>query len=250
MNFCVITIYWINQLFKKQPNYFRFKNCQSGLPVVALAQSGQTLIETIVAILVLTTALTTGLALIISSVSSSTTSQNQLIATSLAKEGIEAVRKMRDTNWLESDAKGGSYDLQSCGFSISPYCYPRWLDGVGGSGYSNYAISESNSANRWRLQFNSSNRTWSLENNNNYNLYLQSDGTYTHDSNGGSNFARRIKISYNTAAPYDAQNPEVIVQAIVGWRGKTCTAMTNQDPETTNCKTIMEERLTNWKDYK
>lgn len=214
-------------------------------------QSGQTLIETIVAIFILTTALTTGLGLVIYVFSAGSVSQNQIIATSLAKEGVEAIRMMRDTNWLEADKKGtGGTDLQPCADLGNKFCYPDFYKGVGGSGYSNYKLEVSNNDNKYRLEYNSAGRTWNLATNNNFNLYLQSDGAFTHTENGNSVYARRIKITHNTVSPYTAANPELIIQSIVGWRDKKCTPMTGQDPETTNCKIIIEERLTNWKDYK
>jgi hypothetical protein len=212
-------------------------------------QSGQSLIETVVAIFVLTTALTTGLGLVIYVFSAGSVSQHEIIATNLAKEGVEVVRMMRDTNWLEADKKGGSFDLQPCADLGGKLCYPEYYKGVGGTGYSDYKLNESDNANKYRLEYNSVNRTWNLVTNNLYNLYMQVDGSFTHVENGNSVYARRIKISHNTASPFTAANPELIIQSIVGWRDKRCTPMTGQDPETTNCKVVIEERLTNWKDY-
>ncbi|HTL39635.1 MAG TPA: hypothetical protein VL306_02375, partial [Methylomirabilota bacterium] len=129
-------------------------------------------------------------------------------------------------------------------------CYPSWLTGPSGTPYHNYDISESNNANRWQLAFDSVNKTWALTTNGNYNLYLQPDGTYTSTVNGNSTFARRILITYNTNVPYTSQNPEVIVQSVVGWRDKKCI-WSDEDPTIApaNCKVTVEEHLTNWKDY-
>lgn len=189
---------------------------------------------------------------------------HEIVATNLAREGIEVVRMMRDTNWLEGDHRGtDAFALdKDCG-SDPPggqnnanensmdgkVCYPSWLNGPNGSGYHNYVINQSTNQNRWRLEYDIGGRDWDLANNRNYNLYLQNDGSYTHQSNGVSVYARKINITYNVQAPYTPRNPEVIVQAVVGWRDKNCTAMTGQDPETTGCNVVLEERLTNWKDY-
>jgi hypothetical protein len=214
-------------------------------------ERGQTLIETIVAIFLLTTALTTGIGLAIYAFNTSSTSQSEIIASNLAREGIDVVRMMRDTNWLEGDHKGGGWGLQPCADLGGKDCYPEWLTGPSGAPYHNYDIRESSNNNRWRLQFHSLSNFWeSLETSNNYNLYLQSDGSYTHDAVGTSYFARRILIAYNTVAPYTASNPEVIVQSVVAWRGKDCTwAGTDPTVAPSRCKVVVEEHLTNWKDY-
>ncbi len=209
---------------------------------IKFGQSGQTLIETIVAIFVLTTALTTGLGLAIYALSSSGVSQTEIIAANLAREGVDVVRMMRDTNWLVGDEEGGSAALQACAdLPGSALCYPEAFTGP------EFDISDPGS---YILVFDSIGGDWSLQNgNSNYNLYLQSDGSYTHIENGASQFARKITLELNTASPYTIQNPELIVRSIVGWIGKSCSAITDEDPSTTNCNIVVEEHLTNWKDY-
>src|SRR3989344_2406253 len=63
-------------------------------------EKGQTLIETVVALFVLTTGLTAGLSLAIYSFSTTTEISRKIIATGLAREGIEVARRQRDSNWL------------------------------------------------------------------------------------------------------------------------------------------------------
>jgi hypothetical protein len=207
-------------------------------------QRGQSLMETIVAIFVLTTAIAAGLGVGIFAFSAATTSQNEVVGANLAREGIEVVRMMRDSNWLAGDVAGGSYALRTCADLPvdKQQCYPLGFSGP------TYNIGTPGS---YRLAYNNSNSTWAINaGGGNYNLYQQSDGSFTHGVNGVSLYARKIVISTNTASPYTAQNPELIIQSIVGWTGKKCTPMTNQDPSTTNCRMTVEERLTNWKDYR
>jgi Tfp pilus assembly protein PilV len=94
-------------------------------------QSGQTLIETIAAIFILTMALTAGLGLTIYVLSHSKTTLDEIVATNLAREGIDVVKNMRDTNWLESDAKAvAPWDLQDCTLNgKTVQCYPRVWEG-------------------------------------------------------------------------------------------------------------------------
>jgi len=57
--------------------------------------------EAIVAIFVITTGIVGVLSLFTQTISSATFSKDKLIAAYLAQEGIEIVRNIRDTNWLE-----------------------------------------------------------------------------------------------------------------------------------------------------
>ncbi len=207
-------------------------------------QSGQTLLETIIGIFILTTALSSGLALMIYAFSYSALSQNEIIASNLAREGAEVMHTMRDSNWLSGEVSADTtYNLQGCADIGGKLCYPKAFIGP------TYALTDGNK----RVLFDSSFQTWSLDSTASYDLFLQSNGTYTHTTNGTSTFARMINISRNTAAPFNASNPEVVVKSIVAWRGKNCTSFAaSQDLSTlaTSCKVTVEEHLTNWKDFK
>ncbi|MBX4187287.1 MAG: hypothetical protein KW802_03480, partial [Candidatus Doudnabacteria bacterium] len=112
-------------------------------------QSGQTLIETLGAIFILVTTLTVGLGLAIYTLSNSENSMREVVAINLARQGIEVVRMMRDSNWLDGDAtNSGGFALATCA-DINASCYPRVFTGrVTGSGqYSNrYDLSTPNVA--------------------------------------------------------------------------------------------------------
>ena len=64
-------------------------------------KKGQTLLEVIVALSILIVALVATIVLIVSSINAGKQARNKLIATSLAREGIETVRNIRDSNWLD-----------------------------------------------------------------------------------------------------------------------------------------------------
>lgn len=194
----------------------------------------------------LSTALVTGLGLAIYALTASATSQNQLIAVNLAREGIDVVRMMRDSNWLAGDVAGGTWDLQVCpGAPLDgKVCYPRVYDGP------TYDLNPTDSYQTYStgISYTPASRSFSFTAG--YLLYLQADGTYSPTPNGASNFSRKLVLSYITTGAYSAQYPALAVKSIVGWRAKNCSEMTDNDPETTNCKVVVEERLTNWKDYK
>ncbi|MBI2356254.1 MAG: hypothetical protein HYV13_03575 [Candidatus Doudnabacteria bacterium] len=212
-------------------------------------QAGQTLIETILATFILTTSLVAGLSVAIYVLTAQAVSENQVIATNLAREGIEAVRMMRDTNWLAAEPDPASPDpdatddLQSCPDLAGDFCYPKAFSAP------SFNLAEGN----YRLNYNSATRAWSLQSGGSFDLFLQVDGQYTPTVNGTSIYAREISIAYNTASPYTPQNPEVHVKSGALWRGKNCTEFDGSSDlfaVSTPCKVIVEEHLTNWKDYK
>ena len=214
-------------------------------------QQGQTLIETIAAIFILVTALTAGLALAIYVFANSDRAFNELVASNLASEGIDVVKNMRDTNWLESDAKGGPWDLTNCSIGSNSFqCYPRAWEGVPGGAFHNYGLF---SDGNFFASFNDEANTWSLDSSpSSYALYQQADGSYTSTGSGATPiYVRKIILAHNTSAPFAAGDlSELVVTSIVGWSGRGCTPMTSGDPATTSCNVAITERLSNWKDYK
>jgi hypothetical protein len=215
-------------------------------------QSGQSLIETIAAIFILVTALSTAVGLAIYSFSVTTASQHQVTAINLAREGVDVIRAMRDSNWLASDKKdpdgSQSWGLQVCNDISNTMCYPVAYNKI--PSYNDYDLD----AGSYQLKFNALANTWQLDTGN-YNLYSQPDGSYIHDAAGNSVFARQVLITTNTNPPYTNQNSnwELIIRSTVLWRGKGCANFIGTENLSTinsQCKVVAEEHLTNWKDYK
>jgi Tfp pilus assembly protein PilV len=65
-------------------------------------RKGQSLLETIVAITVLIVGVVSLVSMISAMVVARTTAEYETVATNLAREGIEVVRNVRDTNWLNN----------------------------------------------------------------------------------------------------------------------------------------------------
>lgn len=263
-------------------NFNRIKKSQH-------AEAGQSLIETIVAMSILVTALVSCLGLTLYALAVSQNSQNELVAVNLAREGVEVVRMMRDSNWLGAGEIGGATDFNpACTFpansthslSTTNPCYPEaFQDPVD--------IQSSGNSNDYRILFNpavtsdwrSPDRRSAGET---YFLCLQPDGTYRHDRVGetivctdpaSSQFARRVQITTgldrypytpsasnpvatgglgNSSTAFGGHSPEKVVTSTVVWRGKGCAEFTaNLDPVAfpTRCKITLTERLSNWKDY-
>lgn len=208
------------------------------------------MIETIVAIFIMVTALSAGTGLAIYALSSSETAKNQTIAGNLAREGVEAVRIVRDSNWLAQTATFSP----NCA-DIGKPCYPNAFQNI-------TAFNPVTDNTRYRALFDPTTRTWSLgtaATAADFSLCQQSNGTFLHNNNGlgvacnNGKFARRVIIKVgSTASPYSAQNPDLIVESIVEWTGKRCPTTLPVIPNENSgqCKLILQDRLTNWKDYK
>lgn len=119
--------------------------------------SGFTLLETVIAIAILTSSILMVYTAIVRVISYSYDNQNQLIASYLAQEGIEVVRNIRDTNWVEGAAS--------------------WKDGLG--------------AGTYRVQYDS----LSLLSNQDIPLNIDASGFYSYGAGDSSSFTRTIVIS-------------------------------------------------------
>lgn len=70
---------------------------------------GSVLLDVIVSIFILSLGLTGSMNLIVIAIQANKVSEQRLVATNLAQEGVEAMRSIRDTNWLTY-----SSDLRAC----------------------------------------------------------------------------------------------------------------------------------------
>lgn len=61
---------------------------------------GETLIETIIALSILAVGISVSSTVVLNSIRNLTNAKNRVISVNIAREGIEAVRSIRDTNWL------------------------------------------------------------------------------------------------------------------------------------------------------
>lgn len=231
-------------------------------------QSGQTLIETLVAVFMLVMGITAALGLAIYALNSSTNISKQIIAAGLAREGIEAVKDMRDTNWLQQGT--GNIDKTCYDYfsgSNDANCYTHWLDQTfclnpsnggscnGSQGSASYFLSfDYTTSNFWIF-----NKTTSSKYGLQFSATGNSMGFYnTKDNNGlscanGSNmsdYCRKIVITKDTTVPYNQnEGPLLKVQSFVWWVDKKCPRVSDYSSANSSCRVEIDSYFTNWKNY-
>lgn len=164
-------------------------------------KSGQSLVEAVFAIGILLMVVSAVLGLATSNLVGQRQSEFQVIGNNLAREGIEVVRNIRDSNWLSGLA---------------------WDTGLTGSQQALAVFHEVN--NSWQLDFNI------LPNQD--KLYLATPGgVYSHDAGSGapSPFSRRLNFqaicqnatgqdSIKSVCGSGEQKIGVKVRAVVNWQ--------------------------------
>jgi len=167
---------------------------------------GFTLVETLVAITVVVTALVGPLYAVQQALNASRSARDQLVASSLAQEGVEYVRGIRDSNYL--------YVLRTSSAR-------SWLFGVDGTGGSVNCITAACVIDPTQ---NTVSRTIGP-------LYLSSTNLYNQAGSGtATKFTRTVQV-----APVSGSVTEVTVTVIVTWTTKSQTR-----------NVTITERLHNW----
>jgi len=141
-------------------------------------QPGQGLLEATIAIGVILAGLIGTVTLTTSSIISSGESENRIVAGNLAREGIEAVRVMRDSNWLAGPSTAWDSGLSD---AVNPGAIVK-LDPAT-LNWSLFFISSTNFSNAFTKLYRDSNT----------GLYLQSEGALPETASETS-YARQLKI--------------------------------------------------------
>ena len=214
-------------------------------------QQGQTLVETMVAVLVLTMGIGAAVALAIYGIGATNGVTKQLIAVGLAREGIEAVKNMRDTNWLHGSLNNDCFNFYTQ--TTGGYCYRDWLNAPRGYTIDSgtYVLGFDETAEEgafWQLIPES--RGFGLDYINKepaYGLYRPTQNSVSLSSSG---FGRQITITQdNGFEPFNQDTgPRLKVTVDVWWSDKRCP-VSDSPPASESCKITLETYLTNWKDY-
>ncbi len=240
---------------------------------VLKSNKGQTLIETLAAVFILAMGMTASAGLAIFALNSSGGAVKQIIATGLAREGLEAVRNMRDTNWLKDTlVPTGCYNFSTGTDNNSP-CYVYWL---GRNSSANlYCLNPSPGAscngNSAFLDYyvgfdSSSSGFWIFDNaRSKYGINFVSSGFggggfYSEDGNtdcvnATSDYCRSVTLTKLNTSPYshgDFDNGEgvlLFVQSKVWWVDKKCPRVNLYNNAAPACRLELDTYLTNWKNY-
>lgn len=86
------------------PHHFLSGSHGLSLEPIKKSGAGFTLIEGIIAIAIISTALIVGLSLAYSNLTAAQNNSDRIIAANLAREGLEVMRNIRDSNWLRREA--------------------------------------------------------------------------------------------------------------------------------------------------
>lgn len=224
-------------------------------------QSGQTLIETMVAAMILVIGIGSSVGLAVYALRATYTSTQQIVAMGLAREGIEAVKNIRDTNWLQTSLTNNCFDFYTQ-TNTAP-CYRLWRNGMAGSFTGvNYRLGRTTTPTAGRY--------WVLTSSSLFGLHYAKDdletGFYRPNPdpatttgvsvvNSNTKMGRRVRIIRdNTFAPFSQDvsgnyyYDRLLVQVDVWWTDKHCP-VNNGVPSSTDCKITLTTYLTNWKNY-
>jgi len=240
-------------------------------------QTGQTIIETVVAIFILVSGIAAAVGLAIFALSSSENVTKQMIAVGLAREGVEGVKNMRDTNWLRDTLTSDCYNPATGQNDAT--CYKNWLgtggaplpfcidptsnlgncNGVGSPTMEYYLGFDPAILDFWDLERQITTDNYGINFNSNISdvtfkgFYSPSDAT-----TGSSVFFRKIILfeedgvsQYGSGAgnPFNKNTgPRVLVRAQVWWTDKKCPESLTW-PGTGKCSVELQTYLTNWKYY-
>ena len=202
-------------------------------------KKAETLLEVIIAIFILSLGATTASNLVISAVQSNSFSRDNLVAMNLAKEGIEAVKNIRDSNWLKFSSDKTNCWNQMPGADDCAY-------GAGGGDDNrikagNYTVDLDTTSMAWSLaevgsvltldNANTDNSAYQLsvadqiigdQNNSNLTVPLYVSGSSTGTK---SKFYRMVQVKYidETGAKIplssDSNPDTMLVTSVVEWKG-------------------------------
>lgn len=210
-------------------------------------QQGQTLIETLVAAFILVMGITAAVSLASYSLGISTNIKQRVVAIGLAREGIEVVKNMRDTNWLQDPISTNCFDFLS--ESFSGYCYKGWLTAF-------YNIEPGGPDQPYVLTYTpGSISPWELVPDTNFRLDFDPDPTshgiyYFPGTTDNSNFFRKITIDQDTFSPFDLDDlgARLKITSQVWWTGKGCPDAVDA-VDGNPCMITLQTYLTNWRNF-
>ncbi|MDX9892820.1 MAG: hypothetical protein RB292_00195 [Patescibacteria group bacterium] len=185
--------------------------------IVAKSKIGQSLLEVVFSIAILLMVVMAVLALTIGNISGQKESESQVIANNLAREAIEVIRNIRDSNWLAGR---------------------NWDEGLAAG--SQAIVAFDRQANTWSLQFDTSN----------WDLYISPQGSYSHEVLADSQLTSFRRVVYFSDICLSAGGQEEIRDDCGGGQtkiGAKLTAEVSWNDRGKNRRIKIEDLLYAWK---
>ncbi len=234
------------------------------------------MVETMIAVMILVTGISAAVGLAIFAFASSQNITKQLVAIGLAREGIEVVKNMRDTNWLKQITIDSTCYDPTTQTNIAK-CYLNWqtqnsnINAVSGTppevnGHLVFDLI----AGLWKLE--TCNALYGINFDPNISgasfagfyttlvseVFCPSASAGVSHTVASSDFARQIVITeddgvalYGSGAnnPFNKNSgPRLVVKSRVWWADKKCPR-NNVWPGVGKCSVEIQTYLTNWKNY-
>lgn len=204
--------------------------------IISKFRRAETLVEVVMAIFIVAVGSAAATTLIVSALQANSFSRDNLIALNLAVEGLEAMRNVRDTNWLKFNFdKEHCWNMQPGAVVVDNVCKPEKLIAAG-----QYTVDLNPLNMEWTLSNAGTGQILdlnSLPNSSDYLLqYVDFQSTLpgTHGlyvsknaitaagdkltSAGDSKFYRMITIAYDPASDVPAVAQTMTVTSLVQWK--------------------------------
>ena len=205
------------------------------------------LVELIMSMTILAIALVALMNLMTHLIAAAKINQDRIIALNLAREGIEIVRNVRDTNWLTAcPTWGGTCTHWETAGGTSSCCL--WDSALDSDTDHTFVIDFDPSNNRYILNYTPdsiSNSAADLYIDTTSGLFLTS--TYAAGGSSISNFERLITVDY-ICRDADDTNEQVVTSGGCGAQKKIGIQVTSTaEWDTTNKSITLVDKLYNWK---
>jgi type II secretory pathway pseudopilin PulG len=166
-----------------------------------MKKKGESIIEVLVAIIILTIVMTAAFKALTNTTTANIDVKNRIIALNIAREGIEAVRNIRDTNWLKysgnTKEKWLCHDTEDDPDNCIGGTLNKLVNGF-------YTANFSSTHDRYLLSLIATNTSHRLDlespslNIEDFHLFKETNKKFTYDDDGGANsispFYHQIEI--------------------------------------------------------
>jgi hypothetical protein len=198
------------------------------------------IIEALVVLLIVVTWVTWVYSIYTKSIKISNNAWNKITALSIAKQGIEVLTNIRDTNWLMYWG-----DIKHCWNSLNYSNLCLWsTDNTYKIKNNTSYIIERNNIFKWTLSSKNTNTFGDSDYRNDFKVWLDSKWIYAQWANINSElspiFTREIKIRYlkEDWISWDENDDKILIQSIVTWVDDSSSKIQQIE---------IEQILTNWK---